>query len=121
IPEIVRKAFKLAELEKPGAVHIELPEDMAEDDVDTSVLPKTPLPRSVASEESMKQALALIQKSQKPFIIAGNGVIRQQASAALQAWAEALGVPVTHTFMAKGVLPPDHPLNMYTVGLQMKD
>ncbi|MET3292406.1 UNVERIFIED_CONTAM: acetolactate synthase-1/2/3 large subunit [Brevibacillus sp. OAP136] len=121
IPEIVSKAFKLAELEKPGAVHIELPEDMAEDDVDTSVLPKTPLPRSVASEESMTQALALIQKSQKPFIIVGNGVIRQQASVELQAWAEALGVPVTHTFMAKGVLPPDHPLNMYTVGLQMKD
>ncbi|MGO0062985.1 acetolactate synthase large subunit [Brevibacillus fluminis] len=121
IPEIVRKAFKLAELEKPGAVHIELPEDMAEDDVDANVLPKTPLPQSVASEESMKQALALIQQSKKPFIIAGNGVIRQQASAELQAWAEALGAPVTHTFMAKGVLPPDHPLNMYTVGLQMKD
>lgn len=121
IPEIVRKAFKLAELEKPGAVHIELPEDMAADDVEAAVLPKTVLPQSVASTASMDKAVELIANSQKPFIIAGNGVIRQQASAELRVLAEALQVPVTHTFMAKGVLPPDHPLNMYTVGLQMKD
>lgn len=121
IPEIVRKAFKLAEMEKPGAVHIELPEDMAADDIEAKVLPKTPLPVSVPCETSMKQALELIEKSQKPFIIAGNGVLRRQASKELQAFAEALKAPVTHTFMAKGVLPPDHPLNMYTVGLQMKD
>ncbi|MDF2680784.1 MAG: acetolactate synthase [Brevibacillus sp.] len=121
IPEIVRKAFKLAEMEKPGAVHIELPEDMAADDIEKKTLPKTELPRSVPSVNSMKKALELIAASQKPFIIAGNGVLRQQASKELQAFAESLKVPVAHTFMAKGVLPPDHPLNMYTVGLQMKD
>jgi acetolactate synthase-1/2/3 large subunit len=121
IPEIVRKAFKLAEMEKPGAVLVELPEDIAADDIDAKVLPQTPLPESVPSKISMNKALELINKSQKPFIIAGNGVIRQQASEALQAFAESLKVPVAHTFMAKGVLPPDHPLNMYTVGLQMKD
>ncbi|MED4755174.1 acetolactate synthase large subunit [Brevibacillus choshinensis] len=121
IPEIVRKAFKLAEMEKPGAVHIELPEDMAADDIDKKALPKTELPRTVPSAESMKKALELIAASKKPFIIAGNGVIRQQASKELQAFVESLKAPVAHTFMAKGVLPPDHPLNMYTVGLQMKD
>ncbi len=121
IAEIVRKAFKLAEMEKPGAVHIELPEDLAADDIDKTALPKTELPRSVPSVTSLEKALELIASSQKPFIIAGNGVIRQQASKELQAFAESLKVPVAHTFMAKGVLPPDHPLNMYTVGLQMKD
>lgn len=121
IPEIVRKAFKLAEMEKPGAVHIELPEDMAEDEIDKNVLPKTELPESVPSAQSMDKALELIRRSQKPFIIAGNGLIRQQASPELQAFAEALQAPVAHTFMTKGVLPADHPLNMYTIGLQMKD
>lgn len=121
IPEIVRKAFKLAEMEKPGAVLIELPEDIAADDIDRQVLPKTPLPSSVPTETVMDKALELIGKSQKPFIIAGNGVLRQKASEQVQAFAESLKVPVTHTFMAKGVLPSEHPLNMYTVGLQMKD
>ncbi|MGG1662964.1 acetolactate synthase large subunit [Brevibacillus sp. NRS-1366] len=121
IPEIVRKAFKLAEMEKPGAVLIELPEDIAADDIDAKILPKTPLPITVPTAHSMNKALELMEKSQKPFIIAGNGVLRQQASEGLRAFAEALKAPVAHTFMAKGVLPPDHPLNMYTVGLQMKD
>ncbi|MFD2368744.1 acetolactate synthase large subunit [Brevibacillus sp. GCM10020057] len=121
IPEIVRKAFKLAEMEKPGAVHIELPEDLAADEIDKRPLPKTELPRTVPSAASMEKALELIAASRKPFIIAGNGVIRQGASGQLQSFAESLKVPVAHTFMAKGVLPPDHPLNMYTVGLQMKD
>lgn len=121
IPEIVRKAFKLAEMEKPGAVLIELPEDIAADDIDHKVLPKIPLPSSVPTKTSMDKALEWIGKSQKPFIIAGNGVLRQKASEQVQAFAESLKVPVTHTFMAKGVLPPEHPLNMYTVGLQMKD
>jgi acetolactate synthase-1/2/3 large subunit len=121
IPEIVRKAFKLAEMEKPGAVHIELPEDIAGDDIDHVILPKTPLPISTPSVQSKDKALDLINQSKKPFIIAGNGVIRQQASEALQQFAEHLKTPVTHTFMAKGVLPPEHPLNMYTVGLQVKD
>lgn len=121
IPEIVRKAFKLAEMEKPGAVHIELPEDIAADEIDAKIVPKTPMPRSIPSPESMNKALELIHKSERPFIIAGNGTVRQEAYGALQGFAESLKVPVAHTFMAKGVLPPDHPLNMYTVGLQMKD
>jgi acetolactate synthase-1/2/3 large subunit len=121
IPEIVRKAFKLAELEKPGAVHIELPEDIAGDEIDPNIVPKTVLPKSVPAMESLEKAVERIKQSKKPFIIAGNGVIRQQASEALRKFAEALGIPVTNTFMAKGVMPPDHPLNMYTVGLQMKD
>ncbi|GGB69439.1 acetolactate synthase [Fictibacillus barbaricus] len=121
IPEIVRKAFKLAEMEKPGAVHIELPEDIAADDIEDTILPTTALPKSVPTVDNMEKAIELIQQSKKPFIIAGNGVIRQEAAVSLQKFAESINVPVAHTFMAKGVLPPDHPLNMYTVGLQMKD
>ncbi len=121
IPEIVRKAFKLAEMEKPGAVHIELPEDIAGDDMEPAVLPKTERHRSVPSVSSMEEALTLIDRSEKPFIIAGNGVLRQRGADKLQTFAEALNIPVAHTFMAKGVMPPDHPLNLFTVGLQVQD
>jgi acetolactate synthase-1/2/3 large subunit len=113
ILEIVRKAF---EMEKPGAVHIELPEDIAGDDINQIILPKTLLPHSTPLVKSMDKALDLIKQSKKPFIIVENGVIRQGASEALQQFAESLKTPVTHTFMSKGVLSPEHPLNMYTVG-----
>ncbi|RAL21054.1 acetolactate synthase large subunit [Thermoflavimicrobium daqui] len=121
LPEIVRKAFKLAEMEKPGAVLIELPEDLASEEIELQSLPKTPLPKSIPSTHEMEHALKRIHQSQKPLIIAGNGVIRQLASEELRKFAEALDIPVTHTFMAKGVLPPDHVLNLYTMGLQAKD
>jgi acetolactate synthase-1/2/3 large subunit len=79
-------------MEKPGAVLIELPEDIAEDDIPDVVLPKTTLPKSIPSLQSMDKAIQRINQSQRPFIIAGNGVIRQGASPTLQTFAEALSI-----------------------------
>ncbi|WP_106495285.1 acetolactate synthase large subunit [Lentibacillus sp. Marseille-P4043] len=121
IPEIIRKAFKTAVLDKPGATHIELPEDIAMTDTEGEVLPVTPIPISRPAEEEVKKAAEIINKAKKPIILAGNGVIRDGATEMLREFAESKNIPVVNTFMAKGVLPSDHPLTLYTVGMQAKD
>ncbi|MGG3891577.1 acetolactate synthase large subunit [Metabacillus fastidiosus] len=121
IPEIVRKAFKKAVLEKPGAVHIELPEDIASMDTEGEPIPVTKAPLYLPDEEEIKKAAAAINEAKRPIILAGNGVIRDKAAGALRKFAEDNNIPVVNTFMAKGVLPSDHPLTLYTVGIQAKD
>ncbi|MED4687656.1 acetolactate synthase large subunit [Peribacillus frigoritolerans] len=121
IPEIIRKAFKTAVIEKPGAVHIELPEDVAMMDTEGEPLPVTPMPRSRPAEEEIKKAVELINRAKKPIILAGNGVIRDGASEVLRKFAEEKQIPVVNSFMAKGVLPSDHPMSLFTVGMQARD
>lgn len=121
IPEIIRKAFRVASSERPGSVVIELPENIAIKDTPPIMLPVTSLPSSVPPMEAMQQAVDTIRKAQQPFIIIGNGVIRQDATAELQQWIEQLQAPVTHSFTAKGIIPKDHPLNFFTFGFQTND
>lgn len=121
IPEIIRKAFKVAVTDKPGAVHIELPEDIAMMDTEGEPLPITPMPISRPAENEIKKAAEIIKRAKRPIILAGNGVIRDGASEALRKFAEDKNIPVVNTFMAKGVLPSNHPLTLYTVGMQAKD
>ncbi|MGE7185078.1 acetolactate synthase large subunit [Peribacillus sp. NPDC006672] len=121
IPEIIRKAFKTAVIEKPGAVQIELPEDVAMMDTEGEPLPVTPMPRSRPAEEEIKKAVELINRAKKPIILAGNGVIRDRASESLRKFAEEKQIPVVNSFMAKGVLPSNHPLTLFTVGMQARD
>jgi acetolactate synthase I/II/III large subunit len=126
IPEIVRKAFRLARLEKPGATHLELPEDVAELEVDAQPIPVRRTRYPQAAREVVEEAAELIAKAERPIILAGNGVIRRQATGhgaadALRTFAERFGIPVTHTFMGKGALSADHPLSLPAVGLQRSD
>jgi acetolactate synthase I/II/III large subunit len=119
-PEIVRKAFRLARLEKPGATHIELPEDIAADPVAADAAPmpvrRTTYPR--ADPKSLVRAAELLANAARPVILAGNGVIRRRATDALRALANGLGIGVTSTFMAKGVLDYRDPLAEPAVGLR---
>jgi acetolactate synthase-1/2/3 large subunit len=122
IPEIVAKAFKVAEAEKPGCSFIDFPENIAEMEVSG----KAPLrvlrhTAPVPSEKKIRQAAKLINEAKYPIIMAGNGIIRAQASDDLVAFAEKLNIPVATTFMAKGLIPFSHPLCLGTVGLQSKD
>jgi acetolactate synthase I/II/III large subunit len=121
ISTIIRKAFRTAQMEKPGAVLIELPENLAPQMVPTRPLPVTPIPRSSPSLQAIEDARTLIDQSQKPLVIVGNGVIRQGAAEELLTFVENLQSPVIHSFMAKGVLPKDHPLNYFTFGFNKKD
>jgi acetolactate synthase I/II/III large subunit len=120
-PEIVRKAFKVAQSEKPGAVHIDLPENIAEMAVEGIPLSKGGLEKTYASFQSIDRAAALIKAAQNPLILAGNGVIRAHASDALTALATQLKIPVVNTFMGKGAIPYTHPLSLWAVGLQQRD
>ena len=125
IPEVVRKAFKTAQTEKPGATHLELPEDVASTELAATEMlhplkvqaPFTPEPLPA----QVSRAVETIGGARKPVVLAGNGVFRGQAHEAVRRFARALNIPVLHTFMGKGVMPDSDPLSLYTIGLPMKD
>ena len=121
IPEMVRKAIRIAKTEKPGACHIELPEDLAK--LDTTTVPLIPhkFRRPVADDKIVNKAFALIKQSKRPIILAGNGCIRKRASKQLRDFCEKTGIGVISTFMAKGSVDMDADYCLYTIGLQAKD
>lgn len=120
-PEVIRKAFKLAQKEKPGAVHIDLPENIAAMEVEGKPLVKDTREQIYASYRSVNSAAMAIAKAKNPLILAGNGAIRAGASEALTEFATRLNIPVANTFMGKGAIPYIHPLSLWTVGLQQRD
>ena len=119
--EVVRRAFKVAQSEKPGAVHIDLPENIAAMPLNGEPLRKDDREKTYASTRSLNAAAADISKAKNPLILAGNGVIRGSASEALTEFATKLNIPVANTFMGKGAIPYTHPLSLWTVGLQQRD
>ena len=121
IPEIVRKAVRLARTEKPGAVLIELPEDIAKLSVDKNPLTVKKFRRSVPDDTVISLAYERIKKAKKPIIIAGNGCIRRQASEQLRHFCDKTGIGVLSTFMAKGCVDMDADYCLYTIGLGAKD
>ncbi len=121
IPEVVRHAFKTAQEEKPGACHIELPEDVAGEAVEGAPLTSRRTRRPSPDRPSLRAAAERIDAARHPIILAGNGVIRGRASGELVAFAEKTAIPVANTFMAKGAMPADHPLSLLSIGLQARD
>lgn len=123
VTEMVRKAFKVAELEKPGATHIELPEDVASTEVDPDRVPIPPqqVRRPGPDYKAIDQVVDHLKSARRPLIIAGNGAIRKQASTHLQAFARRHQVPVASTFMGKGALPDTDDLSLLALGLGFKD
>src|ERR671916_1346292 len=121
IPEVVRKAFKVAESEKPGATHIELPEDVMEQEIDAQPLPRSRPVRTEPPARELLRAADLIRGAVRPVALAGNGVIRAKAAPALREFVRATGIPVAETFMGKGLLPADSDKALGSVGLQSGD
>lgn len=121
IPEIVRKSFKVAQAEKPGCSFIDFPENVAEMETDKKPLKVQKHAPPSPPSEKIKQAAGIISSAKHPIVLAGNGVIRGRASAALVAFAEKLNIPVATTFMAKGAIPFSHDLALGAVGLQSRD
>ncbi|MBI3107750.1 MAG: acetolactate synthase large subunit [Candidatus Rokubacteria bacterium] len=121
IPEVIRKAFKLAESEKPGACHIEVPEDVAGEAADGVPLSTERARRPSPDRLTLQTAARLIEGAAFPLIFAGNGVIRGRASTELRQFARTHGIPVAHTFMAKGSMPYDDELCLLSAGLQARD
>lgn len=125
VPEAVRKAFKIAQTEKPGATHVELPEDVADQSITDEMglrplvvqLPVMPEP----APSQVQRAVRVLSAAKRPIILAGNGVIRGKAADAVKTFARAFHIPVLHTFMAKGVMPDSDPLSLHTLGLAARD
>jgi acetolactate synthase I/II/III large subunit len=128
IPELVRKAFKVATAEKPGAVHLELPENIAAMEVDAiyeAMIPPIRPRRSSPDRQSLAKAAELVAAARVPVILAGNGVVRKSAGERLQRFAELFCIPVVTTFMGKGGISAESDCCIGTLGLardrQIKD
>ncbi len=124
IPEMLRKAFKLAETERPAAVYLAVPEHIDADADDYPDL--TPLPRNVVRADApaagqVERAVDILRSAQRPVVLAGHGAARNDATDALIRFSEQVGVPVANTFHGKGVMPDDHPSSIGTIGFMRHD
>jgi acetolactate synthase-1/2/3 large subunit len=121
LPEVVRKAFKIAETEKPGPTHIELPEDVAAREIEGEPLRITQVEYPRPADHAIQTAAELIGRADRPMVLAGNGVVRRQASGELRVFTERVCLPAANTFMSKGVMGYTNPLARLTVGIQNRD
>ncbi|MEE8119493.1 MAG: acetolactate synthase large subunit [Gammaproteobacteria bacterium] len=121
VPEITRKAVRVARTEKPGACLIELPEDIAKLDAIATPIEPRRYRRAVPDDKIVDRAWEEIKNAKRPIILAGNGTIRRRASKQLRKFVEKTGIGVVSTFMAKGTVDMDDESCLYTVGLQAKD
>jgi acetolactate synthase-1/2/3 large subunit len=123
VPEMIRKAFKLAQTERPGAVYLAVPEDVEKAPAPASAAPlAVNVPRSdEPSENQLRRAAEALRAARSPIVLAGHGAARAGAAEALRRFAEHLNLPVATTFHGKGVFPDDHPLALGAVGFMRKD
>ncbi|TDF34762.1 acetolactate synthase large subunit [Alteromonadaceae bacterium M269] len=121
IPEITRKAVRLARSEKPGAVLIELPEDVAKLESNEKPLEPRRYRRSIADRDDIVRLAKRIAAAKRPIILAGNGCVRKRSSEQLAQLCELTGIGVLNTFMAKGCVDFVKPYSLFTIGLGAKD
>lgn len=121
IPSRIREAFRLAEEERPGATHLELPEDIAIEDTDAEVITKSFSRRPVAEEKAILAAVEMIENSRRPLLLIGAGANRKQSSKMLRDFVDKTGIPFFSTQMGKGVIDERHPLFLGNASLSAND
>ncbi|WP_204562975.1 acetolactate synthase large subunit [Neobacillus notoginsengisoli] len=121
IPEVIRKAVEVATSEKPGAVHIDFPEDIAAEKVEGRPLEIMAPTTMEAGERTISKAAKLIEEANRPLILAGMGITRQYATESLRNFAEKADIPVVHTFMGKGAFSFKNKLSLLTAGMSGND
>ncbi len=123
VPEMVRKAFKLAQTERPGAVYLAVAEDVEAAPAPADLAPlRVNVPRpDDPSTAQVERAAEILRDARKPILLAGHGAARSDAYEAVRRFAEALDIPVATTFHGKGVMPDDHPLALGAVGFMRHD
>jgi acetolactate synthase-1/2/3 large subunit len=121
IPEIIRKAVRVARTEKPGATLVELPEDVAKLETDARPMRPKRFRRPGPDDKAVDRAFERLAEARRPVIIAGNGAIRRRASKQLRLFCEQTGIGVLNTFMAKGAVDCDAEYCLFTIGLGSKD
>ncbi|MBC61339.1 MAG: acetolactate synthase large subunit [Zetaproteobacteria bacterium] len=121
IPSLVREAFRLAVQERPGATHLELPEDIADEQTTEPIFEVTRVRRSAPDEKSIQEAVSLIQKAKSPLILIGAGANRKRTSRALKRFVDVTKLYFINTQMGKGVIDERHPLFLGTASLSDND
>ena len=121
IPTVIRNAFKHAEAERPGAVHIELPEDVAEDETDAVVQKRSKIKLPYSDPEAVKEAAAMIFEAKNPLIIVSSGANREEITKELGDFARKTGIYLVHTQMGKGVVPDDCVYSLFATGIHARD
>src|SRR5215472_5889125 len=120
LPRAFQQAFHLMRSGRPGPVLIDLPFDvqMTEIEFDPETYEPLPVYKPRATRAQVEKALAMLDESERPLIVAGGGIINANASDLLVEFAEITGVPVVPTLMGWGSIPDDHKLMVGMAGLQ---
>lgn len=121
IPSVVREAFRLAHDERPGAVHIELPEDIAAEDTTTELVPAGQVRRPIAEYKAINHAVEMIESATSPLLLIGAGANRKLTAKMLKEFVEKTGIPYVTTQMGKGVLDEEGDLFMGNTALSDGD
>ncbi len=121
IPSMVREAFKIATTERPGAVLIELPEDIAAEEVDFNIYPVRNFKYPKADQEAILEAVSMIEKAKRPLLLVGAGANRTRIGNALTNFVNETGIPFFSTQMGKGVIDENHKLCLSTAALSKDD
>ncbi|MCF6179214.1 MAG: acetolactate synthase large subunit [Geopsychrobacter sp.] len=124
IPSIVREAFRLAQEERPGAIHLELPEDIARESVEKSTTPVFQISqtrRPNADEGILRQAAKMIRAAKYPLLLIGAGANRNRVRSALRSFVAKTGIYFFNTQMGKGVVDENNPLCLGTAALSDND
>lgn len=121
IPSRVREALRVAEEEKPGAVHLELPEDIADEHSDEMTIPASSARRPIAEEKSIRAAVAKIAAAKSPILVIGAGGNRKLTGKMLTKLVDKFGIPFVTTQLGKGVIDERHPLFMGCAALSAGD
>ena len=121
IPSLVREAFRVAEEERPGAVLLELPEDIAKESTTAPIVPRSERHYAVADEAVLNEAVSMIRSARMPLVLLGAGANRKQARLALQEFIETTGIPFFSTQMGKGVVDEGSPQFLGTAALSDGD
>ncbi|BAP41607.1 acetolactate synthase large subunit [Pseudomonas sp. 21LCFQ02] len=121
IPSRVREAFRLAEEEKPGAVHLELPEDIAAEQTDVMPIPRSVHRRPLAEHKSIEAAVAKLKAARSPILVIGAGANRKMTAKVLKQLIDKTGIPFVTTQMGKGVVDERHPRFLGNAALSSGD
>ena len=123
VPEMVRKAFKVAQTERPGSCYLGIPQDLEGMSISPSLQPllRSQVYDSAPSPSQVSRAAKVLEAAKSPIVLAGHGAARDNAQDALIRFSEHLHIPVATTFMGKGVFPDMHPNALGTVGFMHHD
>lgn len=121
IPTVIRNAFKHAEADRPGAIHIELPEDVAEEETEATVQKRSEIKIPYPAPEAVKRAATMICEAKNPLIIVSSGANRKAITEELENFVEQTGIYLVHTQMGKGVVPDDCSYSLFATGIHARD